>query len=166
MRTLATGCGRTTILFVLAQTDRCSLTSNKRETELVAEYCVRIGLSVDRLHFRIGSSAALFPTMLKEPPLDFIYNDRSHTFPFSNVDFYYAEQRLSVGGVLGIDDCQIRAVRVLYDHLSVCETYERRCHVDDAAFFRKISDAPSKEWKYQAFNRLQKHCLRLPLLGA
>jgi predicted O-methyltransferase YrrM len=42
--------------------------------------------------------------------IDFAYVDGWHTFDYTLLDFFYIDKMLSVGGVVGFNDCDLRAV--------------------------------------------------------
>lgn len=153
MNTLETGCGYSTVLFALAGARHCCITPNRAETELVADYCRQAGISTGQLDFRIGSSAQALPSMVGEGALQFVFIDGSHTFPYPFIDFHYTQGRLQAGGILGVDDCQIPTVRVLFDFLAVDDAYEKILYVHNTAFFRKVSDVPSRGWEFQRYNQ-------------
>jgi predicted O-methyltransferase YrrM len=52
------------------------------------------------------------------PELDFVLVDGDHAFPTPFIDWYYAAERLRVGGRMMIDDIPLRTGAVLDDFLS------------------------------------------------
>ena len=49
--------------------------------------------------------------------LDLVLLDGKHAFPWPIIDWFYTADRLKVGGLMILDDTQLRPVRVLADFL-------------------------------------------------
>jgi predicted O-methyltransferase YrrM len=68
------------------------------------------------VQYVVGESQWVLPT-LEPVALDFVLIDGDHAFPTPFLDWYYAAERLRVGGLVMIDDIPLRTGAVLDDFL-------------------------------------------------
>lgn len=152
-RTLETGCGLSTIVFAMMGCDHVCITPHEDETKRVAEVCQRYNISAGSTRFCIGSSTDVLPGLSKDEPLDLVFIDGAHRFPFPIIDFHYTEMRLKPGGIMIVDDININSVRILWDFLKAEEEWEELATVYDTAFFRKLREPNrSRDELGQRFN--------------
>ena len=116
-RTLETGCGITTVAFAMCGCQHLCVTPSADEAERVTAFCREHGIDPGSIKFAIGSSAESLPALVTAGPLDMVFIDGAHRFPYPVIDFHYTECRLRVGGFMVVDDVRIPSVRVLYEFL-------------------------------------------------
>jgi predicted O-methyltransferase YrrM len=114
-RTLETGVGYSTVVFAIAGARHTAVAPLPAEHERVRTWCAAEQISTDDIEFVLDVSQRALPTMAGD--LDFVLVDGGHLFPVPFVDWYYAAERLRLGGRLMIDDIQLRSVEVLVDFL-------------------------------------------------
>ncbi|MGI8632335.1 MAG: class I SAM-dependent methyltransferase [Solirubrobacterales bacterium] len=115
-RTLETGCGHSTIAFALCGAHHTAISPTPAEQESLESFCRKREIPLDRLTMILGHSQEILPG-LEPTTLDFVLIDGAHAFPVPFIDWYYAARRLKVGGLMMIDDTQIRTGRILTDFL-------------------------------------------------
>ena len=153
--TLETGSGHTTVAFALAGADHTAVTPSEDESNKILEYLGKVGAELT-VQFVIESSDSALPrheTIPKE--LDFALIDGAHAFPLPLVDFHYTEQRLKIGGIMGVDDIFMPSVRILYDFLRGEDDWELVRQIEDTAFFRRLAKRDTSEdlWASQNINK-------------
>jgi predicted O-methyltransferase YrrM len=115
-RTLETGCGYSTIVFALWSCRHNAVSPFPEEHQCVNEWCRKHGASVETVTYHTGPSQRLLPAM-KPTPLDLVIIDGDHSVPTPLIDYYYTADRLVEGGLLFVDDVQLRSVQQLCDFL-------------------------------------------------
>ncbi len=152
MKTLETGCGQTTIVFMVAGTHHVCITDDNREVVNVNRYCEEVGIE-NTLTFLTGSSDKVLPCNIIHDHLDFVFLDGAHRFPFPIVDWHYTSERLKVGGVIALDDYQIPSVEILYNFLSTDDNWDLIQVKNNTAFFKKIKEPLIlDDWQGQSIN--------------
>ncbi|HEV8632544.1 MAG TPA: class I SAM-dependent methyltransferase [Thermoanaerobaculia bacterium] len=155
MVSIETGAGYTTVLMAAVVSHHHSCTAASREEERIRRYLQEIGVPQEKVTFHIGSSADTLPRLELDVPLDFAYIDGCHGYPVPALDWHYIDQRLRVGGIVGMDDVDLRPVR---DHCAFLDengSYELVEAVNDqgnARFYRKLKDE-NREWVCQPYSR-------------
>lgn len=146
--TIETGGGHTTVaLAALARHHTC-VTIDRESVELTREYMGRVGIPESKVTFFVESSDQALPKLPADAQFDFAFVDGNHAHPFPAIDWHYIDLRLKTGGILGMDNTEIRSV---WEHCQFMEenrTYElverfvnhnygRRY---GANFYRKLAD--------------------------
>ncbi len=151
---LETGCGYSTVIFAAAGGRHTTVTPARLETERVVAYCAQQGISTERLNFALGFSQDVLPSLSSDGPLDLVYIDGAHRFPYPCIDWVYTESRLKVGGAMLVDDVRIPTCRMLHDYLLVEKNWQLECYFRDTAVFRKLAEADkTSDWQGQNFNK-------------
>jgi hypothetical protein len=122
------------------------------EIERIRDYCLRHGISTDRVDFRIDRSDYVLPRLEVEN-LDLALIDGGHGFPTPFLDWYFIAPRLKVGGVILIDDIQLFTGHLLTEFL-LCEPEWERIEplYERTAIFRKLQGYNcGKEWTQQPY---------------
>ncbi len=151
--TIETGCGLSTIVFALCGCRHVCVTPSQDEAQRVRDLCNRYGIDTSGLRFCIGSSATVLATHSFDQPLDFIFIDGAHRFPYPILDFHYTEQHLRLGGILAVDDANIPTVAILCDFLKIENEWDEECSISGTEFFRKLGEPiRSQDWMGQRTN--------------
>jgi predicted O-methyltransferase YrrM len=151
---LETGCGYSTVIFAASGARHTTVTPARLETERVAAYCADQGIATDQLSFVIGFSQNVLPGLIDDGPLDLVYIDGAHGFPYPCIDWVYTEGRLKVGGAMMVDDVRIPTCRILHDYLLAETNWRLERYFRDTAVFRKLAEADrTSDWQGQTFNR-------------
>jgi len=90
-------------------------------------------------------------------PLDLVLLDGPHGFPFTALEYLRLYPHIRTGGVLVVDDVQIRSVGDVYRFLRADDMWSLDRRVDNTAFFvRTVApavDPLSDSWWLQGYNR-------------
>jgi predicted O-methyltransferase YrrM len=139
MRTIETGAGQSTIVFMIAGTNHTSITPLMEEAKRIFDYSTtRLGVDRNVRFIHEYSDKVLPMEGVVSGALDLVFIDGAHRFPIPTIDWYYTKQHLKVGGVVGIDDYKIPAVKVLFDFLCEADEWVLMDIVDRTAFFKRI----------------------------
>jgi hypothetical protein len=113
----------------------------EREDALAAVGLPKVGDTTMRARLQSG------------PPLDLVLVDGGHGFPTPILDWYYGAGRLRQGGVVIVDDLQLRQVRLgLMEFLDADLRWERVESTGKWAAYRRLTTGNLREeWRDQAF---------------
>jgi hypothetical protein len=153
-RTLETGSGISTIVFLLLGAYHRSISPDGGEAERIRAYCAQKGISTDNYTATVAYSERGLPDLPEEPVLDLALVDGNHAFPLPCIDWYFATRILKKGGIVVIDDIQLWSGKILADFLDAEEVWEKVTRNDRFAVYRMLAD--SKEvlgrwWGQQPF---------------
>jgi predicted O-methyltransferase YrrM len=152
-RTLETGGGLSTLVFVLTGCEHTCVVPFREEVQRIRAWCSRNAVADDRLTFATARSEDALPH-LDPSPLDLVLIDGGHGFPTPFVDWWYAGRRLRPGGLLVIDDTHLWTGAVLRDFLDEQPgwTLVQRLPMRAAVFRREPgADADFDEWVHQPY---------------
>lgn len=90
-----------------------------------------------------------------ETLIDFAYIDGCHGYPFPALDWHFIDKHLKVGGIIGMDDAELRPVREHCEFLEENGTYRLDGVVNFARFYTKLMNQ-NQEWIDQAYSRAKK----------
>jgi hypothetical protein len=155
MVTLETGAGYSTVLFAALAKHHYCCTESEREADKILAYLKRIDVSGENVSFLIGSSDKTLPSLATDTVIDFGYIDGCHGYPFPALDWHYIDKHLRVGGIIGMDNVELRPVREHCDFLEENGTYRLVEAVNDGYFIRfyeKLSN-DRREWIDQPYSR-------------
>lgn len=158
-RTIETGCGHTTVLLAALAHHHTCVTIDETSIRLIREYMRRVGVSESKVTFLVGPSDEELPRLPKDDLFDFGFIDGSHAFPVAHIDWHYIDKHLKLGGLLGLDNTEIRAVHDVERFLGENQSYEfvHRIPIHHVgrryacAFFRKTRDDLRETWE-QPYN--------------
>jgi len=146
--TVETGGGYTTVALTSLARHHTCVTIDRECVELTREYMSRVGLPENKVTFMVESSDTALPKLPEDARFDFAFIDGNHAYPFPAVDWHYLDLRLKVGGLLGLDNTEIRAVYDQCRFLEENQTYELVDRFENhaygrrygASFYRKLKD--------------------------
>lgn len=154
MRTLETGAGASSVVFAIRGTQHTCVTPDRAEAQRIEAYCEQAGIRHSITFIHDPSDHALPRSPLIPDTLDFVLIDGAHRFPMAIIDWHYAAARLSVNGVVAVDDVQLPSVRILYDFLMVEDEWELTRTIGGTAFFRHVrATTTENDWQGQMINR-------------
>jgi hypothetical protein len=117
MRTLETGAGLSTLVFAIGGARHTAVSPDPAEHAALRDYGARAGIDLSGVRFVAEPSDRYLPGADPEE-LDLVLLDGKHAFPWPMVDWFYTADRLKVGGLMILDDTQLRPVNVLEDFLA------------------------------------------------
>jgi predicted O-methyltransferase YrrM len=136
---LETGAGLSTLVFALQGSRHVSVTPNGQETEAIRQYAATKGIPTDSVSFVIEPSDQYLPTA-KVPPLDFVFIDGKHAFPWPVLDWYYTVDRMKQNGIILVDDAHMISGKMLVDFMTVDPRWQRLADFNQKTFaFKKIT---------------------------
>jgi len=150
-RTLETGLGVSTALFLLCGTRHTCVTPFQSEVDRLYGYCRQRDIDVSQLELGLGFSDAVLPA-LPNDELDLMLLDGGHAFPTPMIDWFYGAGRLRRGGTLVLDDMHLPAVATLVRYLE-CDPRWSLVHRTPkwSAWRRESEGSLREEWSDQAF---------------
>lgn len=117
MHTLETGSGVSTLVFALGGGRHTAVSPDPEEHAALQTYARGVGIDMTGVRFVPEPSDRYLP-VCEVDGLDVVLLDGKHAFPWPIVDWFHTADRLKVGGLMIVDDTQLRPVRVLSDFLS------------------------------------------------
>lgn len=116
-KTLETGAGCSTLVFALSGAQHTAVTPSQTEIGRIREYAQTNGIKLDAVKF-VAEASEIYLPRCDEADLDFVLLDGKHAFPWPMVDWFFTADRLKRGGLMLLDDAQVRSVAVLAEFLS------------------------------------------------
>jgi hypothetical protein len=167
--TLETGCGFSTIIFALKGTRHTVISPIKHEHKLIRDWSAANGVDLSRVTFLAEKSESVLP-IWNDGALDLVLIDGFHGFPVPMVDWLYTSRWLTTGGLVVVDDTQIRTCGILCDFLRAEEgRWTLAREFDHTDVFRRL-DAPlldddwnAQPWAFQAtLDRVERRPIARP----
>ena len=115
-KTLETGAGCSTLVFAFLGTDHTAVTPSHSEIELISDYATENEIPMDAVRFIQESSDQYLPSC-KEGGFDLVLLDGKHAFPWPIIDWFFTADKLKEGGLMIIDDAEMRSVSILVDFM-------------------------------------------------
>jgi hypothetical protein len=102
------------------------------------------------LEYHVARSQDVLPT-LDLPTLDAVLVDGDHAFPLPFMDWYYTADHVRRGGLMLIDDVELRTGHVMRQFLREEPEWRHLKDVGHTAVFEKLVDGPvtNKWWGQQ-----------------
>lgn len=133
------------------------IAADTNEVDRLITYLDQHSIDRTRLTVRIGSSHAILPTLVDQGEFDLVLIDGCHGWPMAIVDWFYTARRLRVGGVVVLDDIDLRSVNMgLKQYLRRDPRWSRLERKPTWVAYRKTAscDDDPEEWTEQPFLRL------------
>ena len=109
------------------------------------------------VEFIVGATQATLPDYDLPSPLDLVFLDGPHGFPFPHLEYFYFYPRVRTGGLLIVDDVDIPSVRQLYRFLRRDRMWHLNGLMARTAFFTRTSapmfDPLGDGWPQQRYNQ-------------
>jgi hypothetical protein len=151
-RTLETGSGISTIVFLALGAEHRAVSPDAGEPERIRAYCSEKRISTSSYTHVVARSEDYLPTLPAEPELDLVLVDGDHAFPIPCIDWFYATRLLKQSGILIVDDTQLWSVRILADFLAGDDAWELIERTPRYGMYRlriPARDALSRWWGQQ-----------------
>jgi hypothetical protein len=149
-RTLETGAGFSTVVMAARGAIHTVVSPFAFEHDRLRRWCQEQEIDLSSVTFEVAASQDALPAL--DSPLDLVLIDGDHAFPIPYVDFWYAGGRLVQGGLLVVDDTDLRACRVLTDFLE-SDTQRWRLHTKfrTTTVFERLAGPmlPAAGWEAQ-----------------
>lgn len=144
--------GISTVLFTMWGCVHTCVVHHRNEAVALEAYLDRWHVDTSLLTIHIGPSQDILPRLAPDP-LDVVFIDGGHGFPVPILDWYYAGSRIRRGGLVVIDDLDLRSVRLgLLDFLELDPRWEERARKDNWAAWHRLSHGSLGEsWRSQPF---------------
>jgi hypothetical protein len=153
-RTLETGCGYSTMSFLVRSGAHSVYSPFSGEHDLIKSWCSEQGIPTDHVTFVAQPSQQALPNR-QRAPLDVVLIDGDHAFPAPFIDWYYLADDLVPGGMLLVDDTHLTTGRILKDFLMSERTRWRlERELGKTAVFRRVTPDPvalGMSWEQQPF---------------
>ena len=122
-KTLETGAGCSTLVFACCGADHTAVTPSLPEITLIGGYAADNGIPMERVKFVQQSSDYFLPRNEAEG-YDLVLLDGKHAFPWPVIDWFYTADKLKEGGLMLIDDAEMKSVSLLTDFMKVDNGWE------------------------------------------
>ena len=140
-RIIETGCGASTILFLLLDTDFVlSIDPSEDLYRRLQAWCDENGVSRAKHEMHLARSELVLPAMAGDAAgsFDLALIDGDHAWPGVFVDFCYCNMLLPRGGFLVLDDVQLHSVAELARLLAEEPGFALRLDLGKALVFEKL----------------------------
>jgi SAM-dependent methyltransferase len=139
-RTLETGAGSSTLVFALRGARHTAVSPSEPEIQRIRDYAANRGIDLGTVEFVVKPSESYLPNAALSD-LDLVLLDGKHAFPWPMVDWFFTADALKRGGLLLLDDAQVRPVAVVVDFLAADPAWEPvRDFGGKTRVFRKTRD--------------------------
>lgn len=115
--TLETGCGYSTIAFILSKSNHTVISPSESEHLNIKNWCIKHSIDLSRTTFITEKSQNVIHSVCNEP-LDIVLIDGCHSFPVTFIDWYYTSNKIKKNGRIIIDDIQIITGEIINKFLS------------------------------------------------
>jgi hypothetical protein len=161
-KTLETGSGLSTVLFASLSSQHICITPDQAEADRIVAYCKRNDIRLDKVKFVVERSETAVPKV-EVNGFDLVLIDGNHAFPAPFIDYYYAADKMKVGGVLIVDDTQLWTGKILRDFLRLEPEWrlDREFSGRTACFIKTREGSHLKWWGAQPY--VKKHSRRTVL---
>jgi predicted O-methyltransferase YrrM len=147
-RTIETGCGYSSVVFSIVQTQHIVISPFAAEHDAIKQWCAANDISTEQTQFIAKPSQNVMPG-LNDEPLDLVLIDGDHAFPAPFIDWYYTANRLKQGGCMVVDDIHLVTGTILHEFLSMERgRWELEGTLGKTSIFRKImlGNVADVEW--------------------
>ncbi|MEM1083907.1 MAG: class I SAM-dependent methyltransferase [Verrucomicrobiota bacterium] len=152
--TIETGCGYTTVLLGAIGCEHHAVAPVPQEFENIKRWSGEKGIDISKTNFHVTGSQDYLPKCGLSG-IDLALIDGAHAFPFPFIDWHYIAEAMKVGGVMLVDDTQLRTVEILREFmLTEPERWELVTELGKTAVFRKISEevyTKTSDWTAQPY---------------
>jgi hypothetical protein len=155
-----TGSGKSTLLFsAISERHTCFTLGTKHNADAKSLSAVQQSpfFNAGNVEFILGPSQRTLPCHTFEHPLQLVFIDGPHGYPFPELEYYFLYPHLEEGGWLILDDIHIPTIARLHDFLKEEAMFEHTGDLKTTAFFRRTSaplfDPYGDGWWLQNYNK-------------
>lgn len=155
-----TGSGKSTLLFsAISERHTCFTlgTENNADANSLAAVRQSPFFNAGNVEFVLGPSQRTLPSHVFNYPLQVIFIDGPHGYPFPELEYYFLYPHLEAGGLLILDDIHIPTIARLCEFLKEDAMFEHVGEVLTTAFFKRTSapvfDRYGDGWWLQNYNK-------------
>jgi predicted O-methyltransferase YrrM len=158
-QTIETGCGKSTILFSRLSAHHTVFTADDTalENSSVDYYRQCPYADHSRTTLVLGPTQQTLRSFDFATPLDLVFLDGPHGYPFPELEYYYTYPHLRTGAWLIVDDVHIPTIHRFYEFLREDEMFEHVALVRTTAVFRRTAEPTFNPlgdgWWLQRFNK-------------
>jgi predicted O-methyltransferase YrrM len=139
-KTLETGAGCSTLIFAIRKAQHTAITPSELEIRLIREYAKDNDIVLAGVRFVAEPSESYLPRC-DVSNLDLVLLDGKHAFPWPMVDWFFTADRLKCGGLMLLDDVQMRSVAVLAEFMAADRGWQFvRSFSGKTLAFRKVTE--------------------------
>lgn len=91
----------------------------------------------ERVKWILGPTQLTMPKHEFRESFQFVLLDGPHAWPFPDMEYYYLYPHIDVGGILAVDDIQIRTIGRMADFLKIDAMWDLIEVVQNTALFRR-----------------------------
>lgn len=122
-KTIETGAGCSTLVFAYCGANHTTVTPSLSEIGLIKKYAASHEIPMEHVNF-IQQSSDYFLPRNEEDGFDLVLLDGKHAFPWPIIDWFYTADKLNKGGLMIIDDAEMKSVSILIDFMKVDTGWE------------------------------------------
>ncbi len=155
-----TGCGKSTLLFSHLSGHHRVFTLDGVDDEPNLSYAAVLTsplLNKAAVEFILGPTQATLPAYRFQQPLQLIFLDGPHGFPFPQMEYFFLYPHLEADGLLILDDIHIPTINQLHEFIAEDDMFEHLDTVVSTSFFRRTSsplfDPLGDGWWQQNYNK-------------
>lgn len=150
--TIETGGGWSTCVFSACGGKHICVNPDITANRLIREFLDSNGVQHGTLEFMDDVSDHALPLLGKDIGIDVALIDGNHSFPIPVVDWHYIDPALKKGGMLLVDDTNVKSVSILCDYLSLEPSYKKVTDVGNTAVYEKVREGRVWGWADQKYN--------------
>jgi hypothetical protein len=152
MQTLETGAGISTLIFAIGGAKHTAIAPWQDEMDAIRDYAAASGIDMSHINLVASPSQKILPT-LDISGLDIVFIDGAHAFPWPTLDWYYTADRLKVGGLMILDDTDIKSVGYLSQFMkSDTPRWKYITSRGNTDIFEKTAPVHDVNWHEQPWN--------------
>ncbi|OGV69566.1 MAG: hypothetical protein A2283_02050 [Lentisphaerae bacterium RIFOXYA12_FULL_48_11] len=162
--TLETGGGWSTCVFAACAARHICVNPDITANRLIQSFLDTHAVQHGNIEFANDTSDRALPRLFQTPTpsIDVALIDGNHSFPIPVVDWHYIDLVLRKGGILLVDDTNVKSVAVLCDYLSSELSYKKCKEIERTAVYEKIRENRVWGWADQGYNQKSNDKHELP----
>ena len=160
LNSVETGSGKSTLLFsAISSSHKCFTLGSDNNADAKSLTAVQESplFNAENVEFILGPTQKTLPAYSFTHPLQLIFIDGPHGYPFPEMEYYFLYPHLEEDGLLILDDIHIPTIARLNEFLQEEAMFQHLGNVMTTAFFRRTSaplfDPYGDGWWLQNYNK-------------